>query len=194
MKLFVAIIIAICLNIQSKAQSQDIVFDQALADSLGADDYGMKSYVLVILKTGPTKIEDKAVTDSLFRGHMSTINKLAKEGKLVVAGPLQKNDKSYRGIFILNVKTIEEARDLLIEDPAINAKIFDPEIFQWYGSAALPAYLKTHNKIQKKKIIIESFYCESFPLIQPYSFLLSVLLSVHFLILVCCLQYQLFYL
>jgi uncharacterized protein YciI len=83
---------------------------------------------------------------------MATINKLAKEGKLVVAGPLQKNDKTYKGIYILNVKTIEEANELLITDPAIKAKILDTEIFKWYGSAALPVYLKTHDKIQKKKI------------------------------------------
>ncbi|MGI8598422.1 MAG: YciI family protein [Chitinophagaceae bacterium] len=83
---------------------------------------------------------------------MATINKLAKEGKMVVAGPLQKNDKTYRGIYILNVKTIVEANELLLTDPAIKAKILDTEIFQWYGSAALPVYLKTHDKIQKKKI------------------------------------------
>lgn len=37
-------------------------FDQKLADSLGADQYGMKNYFLVILKTGEndSKITDKA--------------------------------------------------------------------------------------------------------------------------------------
>ncbi len=152
MKILIAIIIIMCFSFQAKAQNEEVDYDKALADSLGADDYGMKSYILIILKTGSNIIEDKAVTDSLFRGHMATINKLAKEGKLVVAGPLQKNDKTYRGIYILNVKTIEEANELLITDPAIKAKILDTEIFQWYGSAALPVYLKTHDKIQKKKI------------------------------------------
>ncbi|MBA2330566.1 MAG: hypothetical protein H0V91_13220 [Flavisolibacter sp.] len=152
MKILFAILITICFNFQSKAQNEKVDYDKALADSLGADDYGMKSYILIILKTGSNIIEDKAVTDSLFRGHMATINKLAKEGKLVVAGPLQKNDKTYKGIYILNVKTIEEANELLLTDPAIKAKILDTEIFQWYGSAALPVYLKTHDKIQKKKI------------------------------------------
>ncbi len=152
MKILIGIIIIMCFSFQAKAQNEEVDYDKALADSLGADDYGMKSYILIILKTGSNIIEDKAVTDSLFRGHMATINKLAKEGKLVVAGPLQKNDKTYRGIYILNVKTIEEANELLITDPAIKAKILDTEIFQWYGSAALPVYLKTHDKIQKKKI------------------------------------------
>ncbi len=52
------------------AQSNNSAYDQQLADSLGGDDYGMKAYVLVILKTGSATIKDKAVTDSLFRGHM----------------------------------------------------------------------------------------------------------------------------
>lgn len=126
-------------------------YNKALADSLGADEYGMKMYTLVILKTGPNKIEDKVVLDSLFRGHMNNIGQLAAQGKLVVAGPLKKNDKSYRGIFILNVKTEEEANALLETDPAIKAKVFDTEIFQWYGSAALPAYLPVHEQIEKSK-------------------------------------------
>jgi uncharacterized protein YciI len=152
MKILIAISLLMFFNLQIKAQNAPGDYDKALADSLGADDYGMKSYVLVILKTGSNKIDDKVVTDSLFRGHMATINKLAKEGKLVIAGPMQKNDRNYRGIYILNVKTIEEANELLLTDPAIKAKLLDTEIFQWYGSAALPVYLKTHEKIQKKKI------------------------------------------
>jgi len=36
-----------------------------LADALGSDDYGMKMYVLVILKTGAASF-DKKITDSLF--------------------------------------------------------------------------------------------------------------------------------
>ena len=59
--------------------------------------------------------------------------------------------KTYRGIFILNVKTIEEANDLLESDPTIKEKVLEAEIFKWYGSAALPTYLPKHKKIEKKK-------------------------------------------
>ena len=45
-------------------------FDKRLAKKLGADEYGMKSYVLVILKTGETTISDKQQRDSIFAGHM----------------------------------------------------------------------------------------------------------------------------
>lgn len=133
----------------AKAQSTNPKYDKSLADSLGADDYGMKMYVLVMLKTGPVKIEDKKITDSLFGGHLQNIRRLASEGKLVVAGPLQKNDKSYRGIFILNVKTIEDAKVLLETDPAIKAKLLDSELYGWYGSAALPIYLPASEKVGK---------------------------------------------
>ena len=77
-------------------------------------------------------------------------NQLAEIGKLVAAGPIKKNDKDYEGIFILNVKTIEEAKVLLETDPAIQTKMLDTELFQWYGSAALPLYLKYHDNIKKK--------------------------------------------
>ncbi len=131
-----------------KAQEKP-TYDEALAKKLGADDYGMKMYVLVILKTGTNISAGKAETDSLFKGHMTNIERLAKENKLIVAGPLGKNENQYRGIFILNTKSIDEAKSLLQTDPAVKAKLLDAEIFNWYGSAALPEYLPYHNKIQK---------------------------------------------
>ena len=131
------IFVCLCL-FTAKAQNSNSAYDKALADSLGSDEYGMKMYTLVILKTGTNATTDKTVIDSLFNGHMQNIGRLAKEGKLVVAGPLQKNEKNYRGIFILNVKTTEDAKTLLDSDPAVKAKLLDSEIYGWYGSAALP--------------------------------------------------------
>ncbi|NJK94490.1 MAG: hypothetical protein HC905_05775 [Bacteroidales bacterium] len=148
--ILIFVIISLLLGMKVPFYAQN--YDEALADSLGADDYGMKSYVLVILKTGPAKIENKTIRDSLFRGHINNINKLAKEGSLVVAGPLNKNDMTYRGIFILNVKTLEEAQKLLLTDPAIREKVFETETYIWYGSAALPLYMKYHSQIEKTSI------------------------------------------
>lgn len=132
------------------AQKTNPIYNKALGDSLGADEYGMKMYVLAILKTGPAKITDKKVTDSLFAGHMANIQRLAKEGKLTVAGPLQSNERSYRGIFIFNVRTVDEARELVKTDPAIKAGIFETELYGWYGSAALPMYLPYSEKVGQK--------------------------------------------
>ncbi len=142
------ILFACCLP--ATAQTTNAKYDKALADSLGADDYGMKMYVLVILKTGSNTTASKTTSDSLFGGHMQNIKSMVTAGKLSVAGPMQKNEKNYRGIFILNVKTVEEAKVLLANDPAINAKLLDAEIYGWYGSAALPMYLPASEKVGKK--------------------------------------------
>lgn len=126
-------------------------YDSELADSLGADAYGMRMYQLVILKTGTEVIEDKERIQKLFRGHLDNIGQLAKEGKLVVAGPLGKNELEYRGIFIFKLDNKEEIQELLKTDPAIEAGIFDVEILDWYGSAALPMYLPYHKQIEKEQ-------------------------------------------
>jgi uncharacterized protein YciI len=68
-----------------------------LADKLGGDDYGMKRYFLIILKTGAnTSASQQLVSDS-FKGHMENINRLVAEGKLIVAGPLAENDSQLQG-------------------------------------------------------------------------------------------------
>jgi uncharacterized protein YciI len=127
-------------------------YDIDLAEKLGADDYGMKGYILVILKTGSNRTSDSAFISNSFRGHLDNINRLVEQNKLIVAGPLSQNDKGYRGIFILNnVKTLEEANELLKTDPAINSGLLDVELFSWYGSAALPLYLENSDKIWKVK-------------------------------------------
>jgi uncharacterized protein YciI len=153
-KFFKSLFVTVLLSIASLhliAQNDNPNYDKAMADSLGGDDYGMKMYVLVILKTGPNKTDKKEAIDSAFAGHMANMGRLVADGKLIVAGPLKKNDKEYRGIFILNAKTLEEAQQLLATDPAVNGKFLEAELYQWYGSAALPVYLKAHDKIQRKK-------------------------------------------
>lgn len=135
----------------SFAQTNNPLYDSVLAKKLNADEYGMKAYILVILKTGRNPASDKHFVDSCFRGHMSNIEHMVKMNKLTVAGPLQKNEKSYRGIFILNVQSTEEAAALLKNDPAIDAGLLSAEYYNWYGSAALPLYLDASDKIWKKQ-------------------------------------------
>lgn len=131
------------------AQETNPNYDAELAKKLDADEYGMKNYVLVILKTGENKTTDKEELNKLFRGHMENIQRLVKEGKLIVAGPFGENNLTWRGLFIFDVKTVEEARELVQTDPAIKAKLFDVDLVPWYGSAALPEYLPASDKIWK---------------------------------------------
>jgi len=92
--------------LQAQTQSE---YNEKLAKDLEADKYGMKKYMFVILKSGKTELADKAKRAELIKGHLTNIGKLAEAGKLTVAGPfLEKNDKNYKGIFILNSDNKEE--------------------------------------------------------------------------------------
>ncbi|MEO6260152.1 MAG: YciI family protein [Thermoanaerobaculia bacterium] len=134
------------------AQGADRAFDPELARRLGADERGMKTYVLCILKTGPKDAAIKGVErDAIFAGHFANIGRLAEAGKLAVAGPFGKNDKAYRGLYIFNVATIEGAEELVRLDPAVKAGVFLAELTPWYGSAALMIVSETHKRLERPK-------------------------------------------
>jgi uncharacterized protein YciI len=109
----------------------------------------MKRYVFVILKTGPKADLPKAERDTLFTGHMTNLNRLADEGKLIVAGPLFKNDRQYEGIFVFTVGTVKEAEALLATDPAVAGGALAFEAYAWYSSAALTEVASLHKRIDK---------------------------------------------
>ncbi|WP_416879496.1 YciI family protein, partial [Litorimonas sp.] len=81
----------------------------------------------------------------------SNMKTLAEEKKLVLAGPFV-GDEEKRGLYIFNVQTIEEAKELVKTDPAVEAGIFVPEFTKYYGSAALMGVNETHLKIQKTAV------------------------------------------
>src|ERR1700710_1729378 len=119
---FAAAVMIISATIISFGQTGKPAYEAELAKKLGADDRGMKMYVLCILKTGPKDAEIKGKErDDIFAGHFANIGRLASEGKLAVAGPFEKNDKSYRGLYIFNVATIADAEKLVVLDPAVKA-------------------------------------------------------------------------
>ncbi|MCH5717101.1 YciI family protein [Niabella hibiscisoli] len=147
--LFALLLVLVTVSVSQAQANPD--YNKSLADSLGSDERGMKMYQLVILKTGPVTIADKDSVKQVFSGHMQNIGKLVKDGYLVVAGPFGKNDKQYRGLFILKARDKEEAEKLLLTDPAIKTGLLTYDLLDWYGSAALPMYLPHSEKISKTK-------------------------------------------
>lgn len=133
----------------SAAQNTDI-YDSVLAKKTGADDYGMKQYVMAFLKKGPAQVTDKNQRSELLKGHMQNIGKLAEAGKLVLAGPMTA-DTGIEGIYVFNVTTIAEAKALSLTDPAVKAGLFAMEYHPWYATAALMEIVRMHNTLQKKK-------------------------------------------
>jgi uncharacterized protein YciI len=126
-----------------------VQYDAALAKSLGADDMGMRQYVLVILKTGPDKMADAEGRKKMFAGHFANINRLAAEKKLVLAGPLD-GVEGRRGIFVFNTPDIEEAKKFVATDPVIVNGEMVAEYHQFFGTAALMAVNDIHARIEKR--------------------------------------------
>ncbi|PVX47046.1 uncharacterized protein YciI [Flavobacterium sp. 103] len=152
MKNCILLIVFLFVAATGFAQEANPTYDEKLAKSLNADERGMKQYVFCILKTGSNTTATDEEKNELFKGHMANITRLAKEGKLALAGPFMKNDRNYRGLYIFNVATIEEAKELVATDPAVKANLLEAELTPWYGTAALQEILKIHEKITKNKI------------------------------------------
>ena len=141
---------AMCLSLLlccgANAQQKQTVADPALAEQLGADERGMRQYILVILKTGPTRVPDGPDRTAMFKGHFENMERLAKAGKLVLAGPF--GDKSdWRGMFIFAVPSREEAEALVATDPVIKSGEMVAEYHALYASAALMTVSATHERI-----------------------------------------------
>jgi uncharacterized protein YciI len=124
-------------------------FDAEMAKAVAADDYGMRRYVLVILKTGPTPLPAGPQRDEVFKGHFANMSRLAAEGKLAFAGPLDGVD-GRRGIFVMAVPDIEEAKKLAATDPVLASGEMVAEYHRLYGSAALMLVNEQHKRVQKR--------------------------------------------
>ena len=144
---------AIKVDISNKVEEkiEEMSYDSALAQELGADEYGMKKYVMSFLKTGPNQELDSVKAAEVQRAHLDNIFRLADDGKLALAGPFLDGGE-LRGVYIFNVETVEEAKALTETDPAIQAGRFVMELHPWYGSAAACMITEQHKRIAKKPI------------------------------------------
>ncbi|MBP6078814.1 MAG: hypothetical protein KA505_08405 [Xanthomonadales bacterium] len=124
------------------------VYDADLARSVGANENGMRQYVFVLLKTGPTPMPKGPARDEMFKGHFANMERLAKAGKLAVAGPFDGVD-GWRGMFVFAVKDIEEAKALVATDPVVIQGEMVPEFHAFFGSAALMLVPDAHKRISK---------------------------------------------
>jgi len=71
----------------------------------------------------------KEQVDKIMEGHMANIKNMAKDGKLLVAGPFEEGG----GIFIFNSFSVEEVTQWLNNDPGVKAQRWNVEVqpYQW---------------------------------------------------------------
>ncbi|MFO7852821.1 MAG: YciI family protein [Bacteroidota bacterium] len=154
--IIIFILLSGCINHDSEQDARMISpeisgYDSLLARELGADNYGMKRYIMAFLMRGDSSLADSAEAARLQRAHLDNITRMAEEGKLILAGPFL-DTTAIRGIYIFNVSTIEAAEKLTLSDPAIKAGVLKMELHPWYGSAALQKLNELHARIQEDSI------------------------------------------
>jgi len=150
MKLLAVFILALLCAMPAEAQDtlQTPNYDEAKAQAWGANDQGLRSYVFVLLKTGPNHMPDGPERDAMFKGHFANMARLAKEGLLVYAGPLD-GQGGLRGLFIFATKDMDVARQAVDADPVIVNGEMVAELHRHYGSAALLGVNEWHPRLIK---------------------------------------------
>lgn len=93
--------------------------------------FGRTDYVFGVLVRGPSwSAEQTDEARRIQEGHMATINRLAQEGTLALAGPFVEGGDR-RGVFIFKVETLEEARRLTATDPAVASGRLAILLYRW---------------------------------------------------------------
>jgi uncharacterized protein len=98
--------------------------------------YEMDSYVVAILRRGPSVSQSKEEAAKIQEGHLAHIRHMASLGKLVVAGPFTANNADARGMFIFKA-TLDEAKELTLQDPAVKAGRLVMDLYPWFAAKGL---------------------------------------------------------
>ncbi len=111
------------------------------ADQSKPPQFDLETYQLGLLRKGPNSgTGTKEEAEKIQAGHMANIGKMAQAGKLIAAGPMA-DDGDLRGIFLFKAASLEEARALAAEDPAIKAGRLKLDLFTWMGPKGIGAKL-----------------------------------------------------
>lgn len=122
---YLSILFGTLLLLTSLAMGQGSKPDQSKPPQFDLD-----TYQLGFLRKGPNSgTGTKEEVEKIQEGHMANIGKMAQSGKLVAAGPMMDNG-DLRGLFLFKA-TMEEAKAMAAEDPAIKAGRLRMDIFTW---------------------------------------------------------------
>jgi hypothetical protein len=92
------------------------------------------SFIVVLLLRPPNAPElPKAQLDELQEKHIANIHRLADEGKLLKAGPMEDaSGRNVRGMYILKTDSVDQAREWVATDPTVKAGRLAPEFLKWF--------------------------------------------------------------
>jgi uncharacterized protein len=86
-----------------------------------------------MLTSGANESESRIISD-----HFNYLKRLTEDGVVILAGRTQTTDYSSFGIVLLKAETIEEARQVMLNDPAVKNNVFRAELYPYKTSLFNP--------------------------------------------------------
>ena len=97
----------------------------------------MTTYYVAFLYRGPSWTPQVTPeVETLQKEHLANIGRLAAAGKLILAGPFS-DDGKLRGMFVLQVGTLEEAKATCDTDPMVKAGRLAVELHPWFSARGI---------------------------------------------------------
>lgn len=82
-----------------------------------------------MLTKGSTEVESRIISE-----HFNYLKRLTENGVVILAGRTQNTDYSSFGIVLLKAETIEAAREIMLNDPAVKKSVFRAELYPYKTS------------------------------------------------------------
>lgn len=130
-RIVLPLLLAVVLCAAFTTKSHEAASTRVAKDS--TPRYEMKQYWLVFLLKGTNRGQDSATAANLQAGHMANIERLHREGKIIMAGPMG-YDRDLRGIFIMDAKDSTQAASYVNTDPAVIAGRLRFEVHPWWAA------------------------------------------------------------
>ena len=101
-------------------------------------------YQLILLQVAPGRADlDEEASRAIGRQHLGHFRKMAAAGLLKVAGPIDE-DEEIAGICIYQAGSLEKARKLAEDDPAVRAGRFVVRAMDWYTQQGAVSFLNPY--------------------------------------------------
>jgi uncharacterized protein YciI len=119
---------------------------------------GTEHYYIVFLRPDPgRKPLGDADRDRIQAAHMANMQKMADDGILIAAGPMEDQPVTISGIFVFRVGSLAEAQRIAAQDPTVVGKRNTVDVHSWWGPKGLgSAYFKLEREHPEAKVEMAS--------------------------------------
>lgn len=93
----------------------------------------MQKYFVVFLKAGPERGQSKEESEKIQQAHLDYLSEVYQAGHTSITGPFA-DDGDIRGIVVYNTATLQQARELAEQDPAVKAGRLEVEVHPWWAA------------------------------------------------------------